>query len=513
MAAEMPLRLKRFSKFAVWALYGSVLAAYLLPEWGALFSSNHYAYVNGWDEETYLSWQGVLGAMMEPGGYSVLSANWLLHEFGMAPSYQNLLYDSTLPPATLFLIWKTFRLRGADREAALGYALLICFSSVFFNYANPLIPKILGPYDGSALLMAGWELYPSILRTPNPQVSYFLLSLAVFLYFRFRSKWWLLAPVPLLYFYVAVPYLIVVVTITFYNILSPRCHNRFSCGAISVSASFVLAGIAMSALAGFLGYYDPSHPHRLNSFVFSETRTPQFPLGLIILLLLALISLLFKWLKPVSESFLPVALMFGAAIATVNMHLVSGFMLSQKNYYDYGLSITFGLALAFLIDAYRSDRIRILLLRGLVLLMALMVLASQRPFFRASTINGHALDQLPDAVWADPLHAIIPNLATSSFVAYVAPKTLAPPFSYHYYFYFIEKQCSKNEQFLENALAFAKQNLPSDLPDIVSLESTEKKIREGRLLSINVPFRNKHYCADSRYSVDKFFLANNPYGN
>ena len=48
-----------------------ILIAVLAPEWWAFFKSEAFVFVNGWDEETYLSWQGVLGAKDSPGYYSL----------------------------------------------------------------------------------------------------------------------------------------------------------------------------------------------------------------------------------------------------------------------------------------------------------------------------------------------------------------------------------------------------------------------------------------------------------
>lgn len=487
---------------------GAVLVAYLLPEWLALFMSRNYVYVNGWDEETYLSWQGVLGSMFEPGGYSVLALNWVLHRLNVSPAIQNLAYDTILPPLTVFLVARALAMLGVARERATSYAVLVAFSSVLFNYTDPLVKWLLGPYDGAALWMAGFDLYPSILRTPNPEVSYALVAAAVYCYLRWRKFWLLLLPVPLLYFYVAVPYLIGIVALVAFRRLGRQGGGAGVLLMVAaVGIAYLLAAVSFTALAALRGLYAADNPIRLNAYVFHESRMLQLPLGLGLLAVGAAIVRAAGWLRSGSADALRIWFLALLALASVNLHIVAGIMLSQKNYYDCGISVVLGLILVQFLEMVAVEPIRRRLATGLLALVALMVFASQLPFFVGSVRQGRNLDRVGAIVRTDPLHAVIPELPLSSYVAYSAARTLAPPFSYQYYFQFIEKQCALNETWMAAALAFAATRLEPSSAEMKALTATLDKVREGQRLTRSVPYANQPYCTASNFRPEGFFLV------
>jgi len=59
----------------------SVFLTYLIPQWYSFFTSKAFVFTNGWDEEWYLSWQGVLALKGAVGTYS-LYLSWLMHVLG-----------------------------------------------------------------------------------------------------------------------------------------------------------------------------------------------------------------------------------------------------------------------------------------------------------------------------------------------------------------------------------------------------------------------------------------------
>ncbi|MFN3715747.1 MAG: hypothetical protein ACK4R8_03365, partial [Thiobacillus sp.] len=316
-----------------------VLLAYLLPEWAAFARSEVFVFVNGWDEETYLSWQGVLGGRNDPG-YFILHLYGLLHEAGLSGAVQNLLSDTIFPLLTVLLVMQSLRRLGVEAVRAFAYAVLVLFSSTLFNYANPVVKGLLGEYDGTAFLMAGWEMYPSILRTPNPQMSYFLLALAVYAWLRWRRFWLLLLPLPLLYYFVAVPYAFLLVMAVAMPVMRSRLGRISGWRAMALAGASVYLLMACGAVGLFMlaGYYDPDNWVVNNAWVFARTRMPQLPLALLFILppVLALgrAGLLDSGRGQGSR----LLLLLLAALASANLHVVTGFMLSQKNYYDYGLS-------------------------------------------------------------------------------------------------------------------------------------------------------------------------------
>ena len=172
------------------ATSASVFLTYLIPQWYSFFTSRAFVFTNGWDEEVYMSWQGVLAWKGAVGTHS-LHLSWLMHLIGISGAVQNLLLDTLLPPLTALLVYLSLRRYDFSSAVAVGYAVLICFGSVLFNANNPLISAQLGQTRSATIwFMSAWEVYPSILRTPNPEISFFLIAAAVYGYARFR-KWWL----------------------------------------------------------------------------------------------------------------------------------------------------------------------------------------------------------------------------------------------------------------------------------------------------------------------------------
>lgn len=468
-----------------------VLLAYLLPEWAAFVRSEVFVFVNGWDEETYLSWQGILGGRNELGYYNLYLFG-LLHEVGLSGSMQNLLFDTFLPPLTALLVMQSFHLCGIERPRAFAYAVLVLFSSTLFNYANPIIKSLLGEYDGTAFLMAGWELYPAILRTPNPQVSYFLVALAVYAWLKWRKFWLLVLPLPVLYYFVAVPYVfLIAVGMTF-----PVVRRKFGIlewQALVASALVIYLVMALGAVVLFTiaGYYDPQNWVTNNAWVYAKMRMPQLPLVLLFMLPVILGLWHFNQLDSDKSKAAMLALVL-AALAAVNLHAVTGFMVSQKNYYDYGLSILFGLMLVSMLELLKPRQLAERMLLFLLVIVAVPTLASHAYFYhRAMTISAKMAPFI-DVVRNDPMHAIIPDLEVSSRMAYSTAQLLAPPFSYQYYFPFIEKQCSDYPELVSDALRYARQNLPST--DVKALEETTGLIRKNQFESRAMPYKNFPYC-------------------
>jgi len=483
-----------------------ILIAVLAPEWWAFFKSEAFVFVNGWDEETYLSWQGVLGAKDLPG-YYVSYLNLALHNFGISGAVQNLIFDTIFFPITVFLVYESFRLAGFGSNRKFSYALIVSLSSVLFNYSNPLISLILGPYDGYALLMAGHELYPTILRTPNPQVSYFLVALAVYLFLRFRHFWIFIIPLPFLYYYVAISYIFFV---SMYFVSALIASKQWMVGYknffVSFFGPFLSLTVILVVLFAVSGLYQHDNYIRQNSYVFFETRFPQLPLAIILLGSWFCILYWFELIRIDRTLYIILAWLGLAACASVNIHLITGFMLSQKNYYDYGLSVLFGLGLVGIIELLKSERVRFGFLLFFLGSVAYLSFQSQLRYARYAISMSPKMVAVLEHAKQDPLHSIIPDLAVSSLVAYSTPKLFAPPFSYLYYFKFIAKQCVYYETLLDNAVRYSEGHLSEKSVQLKSLEETTENIEKGRFQQRSVPYVNRDYCEYEVYNDKSFVL-------
>lgn len=484
-------------------LAAGVLASYLAPQWMSFFNSDVFVFANGWDEPTYLSWQGVIGGRNELGLYSLYLYGWL-HEAGLSGAVQNLLSDTLFPLLTVLLAAQSFRLLGIEIKRAFAYAVLVLFSSTLFNYANPLLYNLQGHYDSAALLMTGWERYPSILRTPNPQFSYFLVALTVFCWLKWRKLWILLLPLPVMYYYVAVPYVFLVgvgLALPFARrALSGEGRARFA-AAGCIYLTMGLGAVGMFKLAG---YYDPANYVTNNPWVYTRTHMLQLPLALLIMLAVAGVLWRRKLLSyDVRLSGAMLALVL-AALASANLHVITGFMLSQKNYYDYGLSILFGMMLVVMLEWLRHRHQADWALVTLLAITLVPTLASHVHFYRqAAAISAKATPMIAE-VRLNPLHAVIPDIELSSRMAYSTPMLLAPPYSYQYYFPFVEKQCGLYPALLEESLSQARQKLEGQQGELAMLEDTASNIRLGQSQSRSVAYQDLFYCLPSTYRTNGF---------
>ncbi|MBP8168083.1 MAG: hypothetical protein KAX99_00320 [Azonexus sp.] len=472
-----------------------ILIAVLVPEWWVFFKSEAFVFVNGWDEETYLSWQGVLGAKDSPGYYS-LYLYWVLHQIGFSGAVQNLISDTIFFPLTLYLVFLSLKRINFGADRALAYAMLICLSSVLFNYANPLVSYLLGPYDGSAIFMAGHEYYPTILRTPNPQVSYFLLALAVYGFLRLRQAWILLVPLPFLYFHVAVPYVFLLGLVAAQWIVVTKFRSTSSPGrTVLVSLTIFLTfslGLTLLFLLG--GLYRPDNVIRQSSHLLFETRRPQIPLVLMLLWFFGALIIFFKWARPSKFQGAALGWLAMAALASVNVHIVAGFMFSQKNYYDYGVSVLLSLGLVVMIEMLANEKVRYWVVLVTLLLVGYTTFQSQHRYAKYAVSMSARIAPILEEVRKDPLHSIIPSLDVSSMVAYSTPKLLAPPFSYLYYFGFIARQCSEFELLLDNAVAYAESELQNQPEQLKELMKTASNIERGRQEAGTMPYLERDYC-------------------
>jgi len=483
-----------------------ILFAVLAPEWWAFFKSDAFVFVNGWDEETYLSWQGVLGAKDSPGYYS-LYLYWALHKIGFSGAVQNLISDTIFFPLTIYLVFLSLKRVNFGVDRALPYAVLIGLSSVLFNYANPVVSYILGPYDGGAMFMAGHEYYPTILRTPNPQISYFLLSFAVYGFVRFSRAWILVLPLPLLYFHVAVPYVFLLGLVVLHRVLVNRFQLRFSGSVVLVSIIiFIGFSLGLTLLFYLGGLYNPENVYRQSSFLLLDTRRPQIPLMLLVFSCLYAAMIFFKWGRTSKFHSAALSWLGVAAFVSANVHVISGFMLSQKNYYDYGLSVLFALGLVVMIEMILNHKVRHWILFIMLILVGFPAFVTQSYYAKHAVSMSMKIAPILEKVRQDPLHSIIPSLDVSSMVAYSTPRLLAPPFSYLYYFGFIARQCSGYELLLDNALAFSRDELQDQPAQLQALEKTVANIEKGRREAGSMPYTERTYCRTGEYQEKNFVL-------
>jgi hypothetical protein len=485
-----------------------VFLTYLVPEWRAFLRSDVFVFTNGWDEEIYLSWQGT-ALLKDMIGFFPMYLNWVLQNIGMSGALQNLLFDTVLPPATALLAYLALRTWNVDSIRAVGYATLFCFGSVLFNANNPYVSDVLGQTrSATVLIMAAWEVYPSILRTPNPEIPFFLVACAVYGYARFQRKWILLLPLPILYYHTAIPYVFVLTMSALYSEIRSRTSATRT-GAILIAALVTFCGMALGliCLSYFMGFYQADHPWKQEPYIFSATRRPQLPLGLIALIVLFALARLSNFMKFDNRMLVAVAILAVASLGSVNFHIATGYMLEQKNYYDYGLSIFFSIMAAILIESIRNKGAKTATLAVTLLVIALFSSRSQKIWFDQAMQQSQAFSPYIDKLRVDSLRAIVTDLDAAARIPYSTARLPATPISYPYYIFGIQNQCPAYPGLLNNALAFSKEHLPQDSKALTEISKTATSIEAVRLRHQDSTKLAYSYCREFDFENRNFYFV------
>ncbi len=178
-------------------LFGICVAAYSIPAVVNYLRTDPFVYTNASDEITYLSFQGAGVQKFRPGYWFSSWIVLILHGAGLSGAAQNVLFDSVIP----FLMWlsvaEVLKRLGVSRVAAYILSVIAIFFGPAVNFSNQLLAE-------SAWLNSDWIVAPQhnflpLLRTPQPQLSWLLISLTAVAVARGRSprSFWLV--VPLLY--------------------------------------------------------------------------------------------------------------------------------------------------------------------------------------------------------------------------------------------------------------------------------------------------------------------------
>jgi hypothetical protein len=133
-------------------------------------------YVNAWDEETYLAWQGVdTEGLSLPGYRFAQGLVYAWHVVGLSPATFNAVMDLGVVIA-IGGAWTSWQARlGLTRLECLSLTLLTLYGACLFNGANP-VASYLFPYSTVAPIVSSREHYSMLFRTPNPELSIILLS-------------------------------------------------------------------------------------------------------------------------------------------------------------------------------------------------------------------------------------------------------------------------------------------------------------------------------------------------
>ncbi len=311
-----------------WAKSVFFLAIIILPNLFPLYqlflTKGYLFYQNAFDEYSYLSYEAASYEM----GFSRLSrylVKWL-HELGLSAGYINFIFDLVCPGVMGYFILKIFILLGFDKNKSLLAAVLIMMIPILIGGSNPIYSIII-----NSTLSSGWvywlvmpgAYYPPFYRTPEPQLSYLLMVLAIYHSIKRKTFIPLYFAVPFLYGFLRVPYLFIV----------------FSCHLSEINKKYNFVRMKYAGwLIGFLSYalvsmmvglyYEFALKDVLNAEFFPATRLPLFSGTFGICLLIW--KLLPRYCKWESSSFY--AFIVAAPLAAVNSQIISGFISVPINF-------------------------------------------------------------------------------------------------------------------------------------------------------------------------------------
>jgi len=504
------LKSKNTFQSIITALLILTVLTYIIPLLYAYFSSDFLIYVNAWDEETYLTYQGAIGTLQTPGYFLSAYITLFFQKIGIAGSVENVIFDLFLIPFMIFLLYTIFVNYTDKRFYAFLFAVIVLFSSVLFSYANPLLSSLY-PIRDLRFFMFGHENYASILRTPNPQISYFLVIVTLYIFQKTKKKILLFLPLPFIYFYVAIPYFYFLLIYLFTSFFKKKITIKNIVISSLTAYSIISLGLILMDKVLLVNSEIVT-----NSFVYLKTHQFFFPLNALVTLLFLLVQYFF-YRQQKNEYLLTLiylqVYMFISFLFMGNFQLISGYLLSYKNYYDYSFSIIIGLSISLFIYSLTQSNIRSKIANWTIFIFTLAILycnlTSQG--FHFSTMQyqiftgGSTSQKELQKILSNPTHAIIDDLDYRAKIPYGKANTIAPPFSYQYIYPFINKQCIYNATLHHNAIKYTNQKHP------VKNEIYQKaymdymnSVKNSEMLKFN---KKKDYCHKSLYLNSDYFLV------
>lgn len=420
--------------------------SYAFPMIYAYFESVNFIYVNAWDEETYLSYQGALGSLAVPGYWASGAIVYTLQHLGLSGGEVNILFDCVLTPLTFFLIVFILRELKVGYGRALIYGVIILFSPILFNFGNPLLAHLTREYGFWGY---GWEYYQSALRTPEPQLSYFFVALAIAAYVKTRRMLCLFVLLPLLYFYVGIAYAYFL--LCGFILLHSRLFNK-QLGLWRISIACISSYLAISIGFVFFDLLFLSKDPFINAMpdAYIKSHLPMFPFsgGVTLGLLLVQCALSSRYVIKDSRH-VPMQFFITLSLFLIcNVHVVTGVMLSYKNYIDYSSSLVAGVGIIIFLDFLRSRAVPgarfVCFFVGSTILYltftayGLNFNALEYRYFRGLQFNSTAEYK---AASIDPMSIVIQDSDLSAKLPYSVSMMPIPLFSYQYNFPLVANGC------------------------------------------------------------------------
>jgi hypothetical protein len=298
---------------------------------------------NGMDEAVHLSFSYATYVIDNSGRerYSSYLVTFL-HELGLSGGYINVVFDITCSLLTLIFIKRIFLTFGYSKPQARSGALLCFLLPLLFTRFNPIVSLFTTLHFDPEIMrwiVMPWNPETPFIRTPEPQVSWVILSGITSVCAGTRAlPWALLAVSPLVYPFVRLPVIFVALALLGNTRnLAPREL------ALRLVGSFLAISLAMVV---FLSLGTDVSLTRF--FVFSHL--PLIPFSGVVGLILYLI--IHEHVPATTRAVL--AALVTSTWAVANTQLISGYLVTPVNFENYWGVAVLGLVMAVGI-LHRSD--------------------------------------------------------------------------------------------------------------------------------------------------------------
>ena len=431
-----------------------IVSSWVIPWFIAICTSEQLMYVNAWDEETYLTYQGGWGAL-NLSGYRTDGLIILMFQYlGLSGAETNFIFDVIVTPFTILLISKAMVNCGVKLKLAVPLSFILLFPSVLFNSANPLV-NLLTNIPGD-IFFAGKEGYNSALRTPEPQFSLLLISISFYMFSRNKKILMLICPIFFVYPFLTISYIFLVLLYYINRIHEVKRNSLmvFILGSISLYITIAVCLIIVDKL-GALNYFKLTA-----SGHFQYSHLPHIPVISVVMIPLVLLQWIKKSPKEANTYHLNIVAIYIIILLVANLNVVSGYLISYKNFYDYGLNFLAGVCIVlFILDYNKTGYTNVALSLCCCFLLLILLLnidwgRLQRREYSV-WISQQSLSKADNEfIYKHPFDFYITSKNPRGKYAYSVNKAIAPIFAYQYGFPFFGSTCpeiySRMMSILEN---------------------------------------------------------------
>lgn len=305
-----------------WVVMAVALFLALSFPFSQIFQNNGLVfYQNAYDESFYLAFEGSVSS------HSVTRLSQFLvtflHYLGLSGGWQNLIFDFIFIFVTMWMVWLSLEKLEKPVSVRLLGALMVIFLPVFFGrtfyeYGIRFNENL---YSGRIFWFSMPEAYfPPFFRSPEPQFSWMIFSIAAYFSFKIKSIFPALLVTPFLYSFIALPLMFFMGSLLILKYVKVSWVSIWPVMVVSFFGLSLLTLIYFEFVAG---------PSQKEAMVLTHK-----PMGSYTFIISALIYLGIYFQR--GQKYKKELLILVCSIPFVqNLHLISGVMIQPNNFEQY----------------------------------------------------------------------------------------------------------------------------------------------------------------------------------